>query len=40
VARRERRHARKLLHGGDPMYVAIAHQREMRIDAFRREGFR
>jgi hypothetical protein len=32
------RHAVEVLHGARPMHVAVAHQREMGVDAFRREG--
>jgi len=34
----ERGHPVEVLHGGRPMHVAVAHQREVGVDAFRREG--
>jgi hypothetical protein len=31
-------HAGEAFHGGRPVHVPIAHQGEVRVDAFRREG--
>ena len=39
VARMHRRHVVLLSHHGAPVHVGIAEQREMRVDAFRDEGF-
>src|SRR5262245_41359816 len=38
VTHRVGRHAVEVLHGGGPVHVAVAHQGEMGVDAFRREG--
>lgn len=34
----KRPHAVEILHGARPMHVAVAHEREVGVDAFRREG--